>query len=181
MSDNLKKHIEKNRQDYEVFKVDYDDLWAGIEKKLDEKTRHVFPWNNVLKIAASILLIMTLSVGFLWIKGNTIRYADGVSLADLSPELAEAEVYYNQLVNAKLEMIRVSNATIDPAVIADFNLLDSAYQELKVDLEDNMFNEEVIDAMIQNYRIKLQMLEMILKDIKKTNGDEDEDEEAISI
>ena len=48
----------------------------------------------------------------------------------------------------------------------DLNLLDSAYYELQQDLKDNVDSEEVISAMIQNYRIKLQVLEKVLDEIR---------------
>ena len=149
----------------------------------DLNSKGTFPWKNVLRIAASILLIMTVSIGFLWLKGNSTRYADGVSLQDLSPELAEAEIYYNQLVEAKMSLIKSSHADADlvQVVTKDFEMLDSAYNELKTDLKDNMYNEEVIDAMIQNYRIKLQILESILENIEKSNVDKEEDEKILSI
>ena len=186
MSDKLKKHVEENRSSFEVYKGNYEALWDEIEKKLDqiEKTSsRAFPWKNVIRVAASILLILTLSIGFMWLKGNSERYADGVSLHDLSPELAEAEIYYNQLLEAKMSLIRASNVNVDEVLIEDFQSLDSAYNDLKMDLEDNMYNEEVIDAMIQNYRLKLQILENILEEIQKSNTEEDneQDEDVYSI
>lgn len=184
MSDKLKKHIEENRSSFEVYKGDYDSMWNEIDAKLNREEADVsrtFPWKTILRIAASVTLIMMVSIGALWIKGNTNRYADGVSLQDLSPELAEAEIYYSQILEAKISLIRTSNMDLVPVVIKDFEMLDSAYNELKLDLEDNVYNEEVIDAMIQNYRIKLQILETILEDIEKSNVDNVKDEEKISI
>jgi hypothetical protein len=40
--------------------------------------------------------------------------------------------------------------------------LDSALVQLKRDLKDNISNAEVIEAMIQNYRLKLAILEEVL-------------------
>lgn len=182
MSDKLKKHIEENRSSFEVYEDDYDSWWGEIEEKLHKDgTSPFFPWKTILRVAASIIIILTVGIGLLWIKGNTVRYADGVSLQDLSPELAEAEIYYNQILEAKISLIRSSNEDLVPVVIKDFEMLDSAYNELKMDLEDNMYNEEVIDAMIQNYRIKLQILETILVDIEKSKVEKVEDEENINI
>ena len=44
--------------------------------------------------------------------------------------------------------------------------LDSTYAQLKLDLKDNVANEQIIEAMIQNYRIKLQILEKMLDHLK---------------
>jgi hypothetical protein len=45
--------------------------------------------------------------------------------------------------------------------------LDSIRTDLKKDLKDNVANQEVIEAMIQNYRIKLQLLEDMLNLLKQ--------------
>ena len=51
-------------------------------------------------------------------------------------------------------------------MIYDLNQLDSLYTELKSDLRDNIANQEVIDAMIQNYRLRISILEELLSEIK---------------
>ena len=44
--------------------------------------------------------------------------------------------------------------------------LDKIYKGLKNDLKDNVSNEEVIEAMIQNFRLKLQLLEEIQRQLQ---------------
>jgi hypothetical protein len=39
-----------------------------------------------------------------------------------------------------------------------------------MDLMDNIANEQIIEAMIQNYRIKLDILEGILSELKNENN-----------
>ena len=56
------------------------------------------------------------------------------------------------------------------------------FNELKIDLKDDAANEEVIEAMIQNYRIKLQILEEILTQLKNAdeqNTDDHEDKKVL--
>ena len=51
--------------------------------------------------------------------------------------------------------------------------LEGVFEDLKKDLKDDSDNQEVIEAMIQNYRIKLEILEeMLLQLNKTTNPDE---------
>jgi hypothetical protein len=52
--------------------------------------------------------------------------------------------------------------------------LDSVYIDLKADLKDNMANQEVIEAIIENYRMKISILEDLLKQI------DPEDDECVS-
>ena len=58
--------------------------------------------------------------------------------------------------------------------------MDSDYSSLKKDLKDNADNQEVIDAMIDYYRLKLKMLEQILEELKN-NDDKTENNKSVSI
>ena len=52
--------------------------------------------------------------------------------------------------------------------------------ELKNDLKDNVGNPEVVEAMINQYRMKVQILESLLNQIKeKENKYEDENEVSL--
>ena len=48
----------------------------------------------------------------------------------------------------------------------DMTELDSVYTDLKKDLKDNMANQEVVEAIIENYRLKIRILEELLSEIK---------------
>ena len=50
--------------------------------------------------------------------------------------------------------------------------MNAAFSELKADLKDNVDNEEVVTAMMENYRLKLQILEEILKELEKERSEE---------
>jgi hypothetical protein len=52
----------------------------------------------------------------------------------------------------------------------ELNELDSVYQSLKNDLKDNISNAEIVEAMIQNYRLKLNLLEQIHAELQAQNG-----------
>ncbi len=179
MKDDLKRHIQENREAFELYSLDADALWTGIEEGLDHGQKRFLGWKAGLRIAASIAIIFVVSIGVIRVTGNAERYANGISLKDISPELAEAEFYYNRLVQEKFEVITSSHVELDPVIQSEFQMLDSAYVELKNDLKDNVDNEEVINAMIQNYRIKLQILEQILDNIQ--SNEDKENEEGISI
>ena len=83
--------------------------------------------------------------------------------------------YYQGMINEKMEFIQANSNLIDPIIIEDLDVLDQAFSELKNDLAENVDNEEVVNAMIKNYRIKLKILEHILEEIQaKQNSDESE-------
>lgn len=168
MEDKLKNRISETREDWDIHDTDLEGLWEAIEGRLDEKENgskkeQVFTW---LKIAASVVMVLGVS----WVVYNLntkTEHQNGYTLSEISPELAETEVYYASQINDKLEMISVSNAEIDDVILENLALLDSAYNDLKLDLKDNIDNEEVVGAMIENYRIKLQILEQVLDELNK--------------
>jgi hypothetical protein len=174
----LKKHIQENRQAFDVYQTDVDSLWEGISTGIEKKSKRKWP---VLKIAASLVILFLVGFALIRVASSSQKFDDGISLSDISPELAEAEFYYSRLVEEKFAMIHAANSALDPLITSEIELLDSAYLDLKNDLKDNMDNEEVINAMIQNYRIKLQILEQILESIETSNDEEKKNEEGFSI
>lgn len=178
MKDKLKQRVEDSRQEWDQFDADLEGLWGNIETQLDkqEKKIGVFTSKLWMKIAASVTLLFTMGwMAAAYINSNH-NTQDLYALRDISPELAETEYYYANQISEKLEMIQTSNAGVDQLVQESLSLLDSAYSELQQDLKDNADSEEVIDAMIQNYRIKLQVLEKILNEIRTKEQKEDSNE-----
>ena len=154
MEDKLKKKVEEERADFDLYEIDSNALWEGIEADLN-KQKKINPWKIYSRIAAAVVAV----IGISWIAYSYSfgTYSDGFALHELSPEM----------VAEKIQMIKASTGALDPDVLDNLAMLDSAYTELKIDLKDNAANEEVIDAMITNYRIKLQLLEQILMEIKE--------------
>ncbi len=174
----MKKYVEQRRSEFEVYQNDYDAIWDNVIDELDKKETPTAGLAVIWKAAAIFIVVVGLGL-IMFSKGpNSERYADGIALSELSPELAEAEIYYSQLIEEKLQILQTSNSDVKKLVIADLSVLDSAYQELKHDLKDNADNEEVVNAMIQNYRIKLEILEQILEELNDKNGQPNQREEA---
>ena len=93
----------------------------------------------------------------------------GNASADHSiPGLQEAETYYTSLVNQKMDELKPIMANC-PSLREELNIdmseLDSVYVELKADLRDNMANQEVVEAIIENYRLKIRILEDLLTEM----------------
>ena len=94
------------------------------------------------------------------------------------PELKEAEVYYTSLLNDKINQVKPlleQYPDLGKSLEQDLSELDSIYSELQQDLRDNIANDEVVEAMIQNYILKIQILEDLLEymdESSKTNEDE---------
>jgi hypothetical protein len=87
-----------------------------------------------------------------------------------STQLKEAELYYNSLANSlyrEATPLLTRNPEIEKELSIDISQIDSICSEIKKDLKDNVANQDVIEALIQNYRIKIKLLEDMLKILKE--------------
>jgi hypothetical protein len=171
MKDNLEKFISENRDAFDLYDPN-PDLWKKIEKNMNRKT---IAFKKILWRAAAVAMIFGASLIF-------HRYIDMLNTAKTAkveiPELQEAEIYYSSLLNSKLSEIKPmleEHPGLDKEIMSDLSELDSVYSDLKEDLKDNVANQEVIQAMIQNYRLRLSILEDILNELNKDNNDESKD------
>ncbi len=104
---------------------------------------------------------------------EAFRVAVEQNTSDAMPkELQKAVEFYDKQIESKKEEL-FHLASDAPDVRNDVNLeleeLDKAFSELKSDLKDNADNQEVIEAMIANYKLKLQILEDMLRMLNERN------------
>jgi len=174
MKDKLEKFILNNLEEFDSREPDIK-LWNKIESNI--RPRKSIRFKFILSRAAAVLLIFLISYMI-----NRFTY-EGFPKISFSrdkeieiPELREAENYYTGVLNEKLDEIKPILAAcpaLEEELNYDLNQLDSLYSELKNDLKDNIANQEVIDAMIQNYRLRISILEEILSEIKPDKDESD--------
>ncbi|MBI5540633.1 MAG: hypothetical protein HY951_11280 [Bacteroidia bacterium] len=83
-------------------------------------------------------------------------------------ELNELSIYYTSKINKEkndLFILTANNPEVKKEINDEFGKLDKAYKELKNDLKENINNEQVIEAMIENYKLKMEMLEFIKRQV----------------
>ena len=91
-------------------------------------------------------------------------------------QLRETEIYYNNLANTlyrEATPMLSKNPEVERELLTGISQLDSICIEIKKDLKDNIANQEVIQALIQNYRLKIRLLEEMLS-VMKENEDNNE-------
>lgn len=157
MLDNLKNHIENERDEFETYPFDSDAGWVEIASKVIPKQQKRDPW-KIAGIAAC----------FAFICAGTLFFMNPVSQGD--SEIAELERYYNGEINQKITLVK--SQIKDDRILQDLNTMDQAFAELKADLKDNVDNQEVITAMMENYQLKLQILEEIINELDKEKSEE---------
>lgn len=172
MKDEFKKFVDKNRDEFENHNVDLDSLWSNIEKGIEKKSKKAN--RQILRYAAmSIAAVMLVFISYVFINYSEGQktYGQGFELAHVSEELAEAEFYYSSQIEEKLKIINTSNKELGNLANENLAPLESMYLELKKDLKDGADNQEVIQAMIQSYRMRLHVLEQILNELESKEDD----------
>lgn len=164
-TNDLKNFVDVNREEFEVYNYEAND-WEDIAKKLDETRPHkksvVVPLTYIWRVAAVVIIVLGATFYTSWVNWKTQS-----NQLMISAELQEAAYYYNDLIAIKVAEISKLDHTVEQEVFRNMEALDQAFLELKADLQDNADNEEVIYAMIDNYKIKLKVLEQILAQLEE--------------
>jgi hypothetical protein len=168
--DKLEEHIRKNREDLDMYKPS-PGVWNKIRKGVHGKKSQSAIW---LSIAAMIIIVIGTAIIFYakragWTSTGKFTAAEE-RLIDNNPRLKETEIYYNTKLNSlylEASPMFTANPEIKRELTADMSQLDSICSDIKRDLKDNVANQEVVEALIQNYRIKIRLLEDMLVILKE--------------
>jgi hypothetical protein len=168
--DELEDFILRNRNDLDRHSPP-EGIWGEIENSLRKSRLSTAIW---LSSAAMILIILGTSVVYYSVERKTssiINRTTGKSLfINTNPDLTETEIYYNNLIkdlyNEAVPLL-TSDPDLERELNHDLSKLDTICVEIKKDLKDNVSNQEVIEALIYNYRIKIRILSEMLEQLKQ--------------
>lgn len=139
-----------------------------LEKRFHTVTtkRSIVPY---LLRAAVVTLLITLSS--LWIWDNFLKPGrQRMALGDVSPQYREVENYYIHQVNLmESEIISTSlnqNPEQKEMLMKEMKSMDSVYVQLQRDLKANPDDERIINAMIEHYQTKLDVMTFIINQLK---------------
>lgn len=173
--DKLEKYILDHRDDFDD-QVPDPALWDKIDTRKAPVIR--INWKDIAWKVAAVAVIFVAAYYFhdyidsrKQYSNNHLRKNSEMN-SPIVKELIEAEAYYTSQINIRKEEVfrlTASNPDVRHEIDDEMIDLDRVYTELKEDLKDNADNEEVIEAMIQNYRLKLDILEEMLVRLKQSN------------
>lgn len=134
--------------------------------------------------AAVVTLLVTLSS--LWTWDHFIRPGSTrMTLGQVSPQYKEVENYYIHQVNLmEGEIVNVdlkNNPNQKAVLMKEMKSMDSVYVSLQKELKANPNDERIINAMIEHYQTKLEVMTYIvdqLKSIRKVNQNTTENEKT---
>lgn len=169
--DNLEKFIVENREAFDS-EIPNLKVWAEIDKRINpQEENKVVRMLWVRRVAAAVaFLVIGAAAGVLFTQtqGEKMVMAEATQVV---PEFREAEEFYDQQVKDK--MTKLASYNPDPIVNMDLQQIDEVQKELKAELEKAPASarEEIIERMIENYKIKLGILERVLEHIDKNKTD----------
>jgi len=172
--DKLEEFVRKNRDDLDMYSPS-EGVWNKINRDIRKERPSINKW---FSIAAMVVVILCTGIILISIKytrsASNNDTKDDARLEQDNPHLKETEIYYNNLVNSlyhEATPLLTGNPEIKKELNADISHLDSICSDIKKDLKDNVANQEVIEALIQNYRIKIRLLEDMLAVLKEKENE----------
>lgn len=181
MSDRLEDFVRQHREEFDLREPD-PSVWLKINPASAPVVKEKRPM-RWLRIAAAIAVIFAgSSAGIYFLTGGS-NESDLYS-QELYMEMQETEAFYTMMVRDRYEELKpylASDPVANEMLSADMEELDEVYHELKNDLKDNISNPEVIEAMVLNYRIKLEILEDLLNQLKEKENQDYEKDDSYSL
>ncbi len=181
MSDRLEDFVRQHREEFDLREPD-PSVWLKINPANAPVVKEKRPM-RWLRIAAAIAVIFAGSSAGIYFLTGSNNDADLYS-QELYMEMQETEAFYTMMVSDRYEELKpylVSDPLANEMLSADMEELDEVYHELKNDLKDNISNPEVIEAMVLNYRIKLEILEDLLNQLKEKENQDYEKDDSYSL
>jgi len=124
--------------------------------------------------AAVVTLLVTLSS--LWTWDNFIRPdRNRMTLGDVSPQYKEVENYYSHQVNLmENELVNLdfqNHPEQKEMLVNEMKGMDSVYVQLQHELKANPNDERIINAMIEHYQTKVEIMSYILDQLKAVRNE----------
>lgn len=165
MKDELKEYIQAHKQEFDDHSVDEVDklkLWGKISEELPETPVKVIPlWKKAsFKVAAAVVLLFGCLFAYIAVNQD----ADGYDM--VSEEFRQIDSHYKSLVENQIQLVK-NNTNLSKDAQDEFlnyiDELDQEYLNLKKELKNGVNNQLIIEAIINNYRKKIQLMEDLLR------------------
>lgn len=165
--DELKKLIDDNKQMF-----DSAEPMAGhfdrFQSKLNQGDKKIIDlnWKSMLKVASVAILVI---LSGLYIKDQLFKFIPDVPVAQVNEEFNETEKYYISLVNQQIGQIEQMDNTLSEEqqlmLKNEMTNMDNMYKKLQNDLKAMPNDPRIMQAMLQHYQMKLEVLNRIINNL----------------
>lgn len=187
--DQLENFINDNRGQFDDLKASTES-WDKISQQLDhndERDRSPGVLWIFKRAAAAVIIVFAMYGAYnlvIRVAQNNAPVAETKEVSPVIIEYNEAQAFYTSQVESKiaeLERISRDHPEIIREVQEEFEVLDSDMNTMKSDLNEGVAQKEILEEMVQNYRLKLKILENILDQINANKTDKNSENETNTI
>lgn len=152
-------------------------LAKRLEISQNEPSKRRFSAYFMRAAAAIALLITGMGAGFWYAQSSQ---PSEMAMSEVSSEYAELEQYYQRDIAAKQQRLASFTGSIQAGLTDDMADMDRVMEELRLEMANLPpgNREEVVRAMIENYKTKAKILERVLQRLEqhtpKTNQQEEQ-------
>lgn len=187
MEQDLREMFEKKKEEelYTIRNGHEERFLKKLQDSMPNEKKLTKVW---LKIAASIVVILSVGFGYMYLSGNngvdtTIVNSDAVddkqtefTFGDLSPDLKKVENYYVANINIELSKLEVSPDTKDliDSFMEQLNNLNLEYNALNEELKELGPNDQTITALVENLQLRLQLLQKLKRKLNELKSSKNE-------
>ncbi len=166
MGDSLERFIVNNREAFDDLEPTAE-VWQKIRKKRSYKDKVV---NVLWRVAAVVLLVST--VLLILERGNDQER--GAQERGLTDEFSKVEDYYTSLIiHKKQEILNSKNPSLRRGFLIEIERLDEQYEKLKETYLEQNAGDMLTDAMINNLKLRIQILNKQLEILNQMNKDQE--------
>ena len=171
--DNLEKYLHEKRDEIDRTEaVPEEAMWEAISSKIETApavAKRVRLWQR-LAIAASVAALA--GWGILLLKPEP---AKPVSIADISPKMAEEEVQLQQLISQKEKEINWEelDKSLFQDIVKDLQAIDENSEQIKSDISSFPDNGRAVETLLRQYELKIRILENLKREIEKNKSYEE--------
>jgi hypothetical protein len=156
--DELEKHIKSIRDDLDT-EAPGPGLWKRIEEDLPGRQRSLpgYLWR-----AAAAIIVVGAAMAVI---AGLLRTSERLNDPQVT-EVRETYRYYDNKIKSlyqEADPLLTANPEISSELTTGMNELDSLSSLIISDLHDNVASREVIEALIYNYRLRIELLEDMLR------------------
>ena len=130
----------------------------------DKKVKRI-TFTNLLKVAAIAILVV---LSGLYVTDQIIDDSKPV-LAKKNTEFVEAQNYYIQQVDHKMNQIQGLETNMSDEqkemLVKEMTEMDVLYKKLKEDYKDMPNDPRIVQALLQHYQMKMEVLNRIINDL----------------
>ncbi len=162
MSD-FEKHIKENKSLFDDKTADKDRIWAAIDSELSKQVPKKIKSKRFyfMRVAAGIAIVLGLY--------TTIQFftADEPN-SNVDTGLQDIDMHYINLVSKQVQLVKNHpklSADDKEDFLSFMNELDEEYEILKIELNNNLNNELILEAIVKNYKQRIELIENLLKQI----------------